>query len=40
MMDATGEEAKTIHRLLGWDFMSGKFETNEANPRRRFFNSR
>ena len=32
MMDATGEEAKTIHRLLGWDFMSGKFETNEANP--------
>ncbi len=33
MTEATGEEAKTIHRLLGADFSSEKrFEKNETNP--------
>jgi exodeoxyribonuclease V alpha subunit len=32
MMDATGAEAKTIHRLLGWNFITGQFEKNEKNP--------
>ena len=33
MTEATGEEAKTIHRLLGADFSSDRrFEKNETNP--------
>lgn len=33
MTEATGEEAKTIHRLLGSDFSADrKFEKNETNP--------
>lgn len=31
MMDATGREAKTIHRLLGWDFARGKVVRNEVD---------
>lgn len=32
MSDATGREAKTIHRLLEWSPKAGGFLRNEANP--------
>ena len=32
MAEATGREAKTLHRLLKYDFQSGTFEHNEGNP--------
>ncbi len=32
MMEATGHEAKTIHRLLGWNPEIGSFSHNERNP--------
>lgn len=32
MTEATGHEAKTLHRLLKYDFQSGTFEHHAANP--------
>lgn len=34
MSELTGEEAKTIHRLLGWNPETGSFVHNEKNPLR------
>lgn len=32
MMEVTGFESKTIHRLLHWDVQEGKFHFNKNNP--------
>ena len=32
MMQATGSEASTIHRLLSWDHINGGFLKNDSNP--------
>ena len=32
MSEATGHEAKTIHRMLEYSFQKGGFQKNEENP--------